>query len=394
MIEAGPWDTIGPRLPRDEKVTRHADALIVPGFIDAHVHFPQIDMIASHGAQLMDWLTNYTSSRPRRFADALLARQTADFFLDQLLRHGTTTALIFATVHKSSVEALFESALARNMRLISGKVLMDRNAPAGICDTAETGYQDSRALIRAWHGRGRLGYAVTPRFAPTSSERQLELAARLLSENPGVRLHTHLSENHEEIAIVRRLFPDCGDYLGVYEKFGLATGHSVFAHGIHLSDSEWQRMKAAGSAIAFCPTSNLFLGSGLFDCETARHHHVPVGLGTDVGGGTSLSLLQTMNEAYKVVAAARAARWMPSSLFYLATLGGAKALKLERQIGNFAAGKEADFLVLDLKATPLIERRLARTRTPEELLFALAIVGDDRMVSETYVAGKRAYSRA
>ena len=199
-------------------VTHHRDALIVPGFVDAHVHFPQLDMIASHGAQLMDWLTNYTYPVEARFADAGLARQTADFFLDQLLLHSTTTALVFATVHKSSVEALFEAALVRNMRIIAGKVLMDRNAPAGICDTAETGYQDSRALIRAWHGRGRLGYAVTPRFAPTSSERQLELAGRLLTENPGVRLHTHLSENHEEIAIVRRLFPDCADYLGAYEK--------------------------------------------------------------------------------------------------------------------------------------------------------------------------------
>jgi guanine deaminase len=392
VIEAGAWETIGPRLPRDVPVTRYADALIVPGFVDAHVHFPQLDMIASHGAQLMDWLTNYTYPVEARFADPVLARHTADFFLDQLLRHGTTTALVFATVHKSSVEALFESAFARNMHIIAGKVLMDRNAPAGICDTAETGYQDSRALIRTWHGRGRLGYAVTPRFAPTSSERQLELAGRLLTENPGVRLHTHLSENHEEIAIVRRLFPDCHDYLGVYEKFGLATDHAVFAHGIHLSDSEWQRLQVAGSAIAFCPTSNLFLGSGLFDCEKARRHHVPVGLGTDIGAGTSLSLLQTMNEAYKV-SQLRKGFLNAFQLFHMATLGGAKALKLDKQIGNFVPGKEADFVVLDLKATPLAARRLAGTRTPEELLFALAILGDDRMVAHAYVAGKRAYSR-
>ncbi len=393
VLEAGAWDSIAPRLTREVAVTRYPDALIVPGFIDAHVHFPQIDMIASPGAQLMDWLTHYTYPAEERFSDAGLARQTADFFLDQLLRHGTTTALVFATVHKTAVEALFESALARNMRLISGKVLMDRNAPAGICDTAETGYQDSRALIRAWHGRARLGYAVTPRFALTSSERQLELGGRLLSENPGVRLHTHLAENHEEISIVRRLFPDCADYLAVYEKFGLATPHSVFAHGVHLSDGEWQRLGRCGSAIAFCPTSNLFLGSGLFDSASARRNHVPVGFGTDVGAGTSLSLLQTMNEAYKV-SQMRKSPLGAFELFHLATLGGAKALKLDRQIGNFAPGKEADFLVLDLKATPLIARRLARTKPPEELLFALAILGDDRMVAETFLAGRSVYKKS
>jgi guanine deaminase len=392
VLEAGAWDDIGPRLPQSIPVTRHPHALIVPGFVDAHVHFPQLDMIASPGAQLMDWLTHYTYPAEERFADPRLARQIADLFLGQLLRHGTTTALVFTTVHRGSVEALFEAALARNMRLIAGKVLMDRNAPAGICDTAETGYQDSRALIRAWHGRGRLSYAVTPRFAPTSSERQLELAGRLLQENPGVRLHTHLSENHEEIAIVRRLFPDCADYVSVYEKFGLVTDQAVFAHGVHLSDSEWQRLGRAGSAIAFCPTSNLFLGSGLFDCQSARHHHVPVGLGSDIGAGTSLSLLQTMNEAYKV-AQLRKNPLTVFQLFHMATLGGARTLKLDRQIGNFAPGKEADFLVLDLKATPLLAHRLTRARTPEELLFALAILGDDRMVAQAYVAGNPAWSR-
>jgi guanine deaminase len=392
VLQAGAWDAVGPSLPQDVAVTHCPDTLIVPGFVDAHVHFPQLDIIASHGGQLMDWLTQHTFPAEARFGDPPVAREAADFFLDQLLQHGTTTALVFATVHKVSVEALFESALLRGMRLIAGKVLMDRNAPAELCDTAETGYQDSCDLIHAWHGRGRLGYAVTPRFAPTSSERQLELAGRLLQENPGVRLHTHLSENHDEIATVRRLFPDCGDYLSVYEKFGLATDRSVFAHGIHLSDSEWGRLQRARSAVAFCPTSNLFLGSGLFDCAAARAHHVPVGLGTDVGGGTSLSLLQTMNEAYKV-SQLRKTPLDPFQLFYMATLGGAKALGLERQIGNFAPGKEADFLILDLKATPLMARRMARTRELSEILFALAILGDDRAIANTYVAGKLAYSR-
>ncbi len=393
VLQAGAWDEIGPSLTSDVSVMRCVDTLIVPGFVDAHVHFPQLDIIASPGGDLMEWLTQYTFPAEARFADPHLARQSADFFLDQLLRHGTTTALVFATVHKASVEALFESALLRGMRLIAGKVLMDCNAPAGLCDTAEAGYQDSLALIRAWHGRGRLGYAVTPRFAPTSSERQLELAGRLLKDNSGVRLHTHLSENHEEIAFVRRLFPDCGDYLAVYEKFGLVGDRSVFAHALHLSDGEWLRLQRAGSALAFCPTSNLFLGSGLFDSEAARAHHLKVGLGTDVGGGTSLSLLQTMNEAYKV-SQLRKAPLDPFQLFYMATLGGARALGLEWKIGNFAPGKEADFLMLDLKATPLLAQRLARTRDISEILFALAILGDDRAIANTYVAGRRAYSRS
>jgi guanine deaminase len=392
VVEAGAWADIGPHLGRDVAVTRFANSLIVPGFVDAHVHYPQVDIIASPAAKLMDWLTDHTFPAEARFAHREVADETAVFFLDQLLRNGTTSALVFATVHKGSVEALFSAALARNMRIAAGKVLMDRNAPAGISDTAQTGYQDSIALIRQWHGKGRLSYAVTPRFAPTSTERQLELAGRLLVEHPGVLLHTHLSESHDEVAIVKRLFPDCEDYFGVYEKFGLATDRSVFAHALHLSDGEWGRMAKAGSAIAFCPTSNLFLGSGLFDAAAAEHHGVCVGLGTDVGGGTSLSLLQTMNEAYKVGQMRRHAP-DPFQLFYLATLGGAKALKMEAQIGNFAHGKEADFVVLDFGATPLLKRRIATTRGPAEKLFALAMLGDDRAVALTYVAGVKAYSR-
>ncbi|HXC54158.1 MAG TPA: guanine deaminase [Rhizomicrobium sp.] len=393
VVEAGAWRTIGSQLGADVAVTHHPDALIVPGFVDAHVHYPQIDIIASPAAHLLDWLDNHTFPSEMRFADRAVADETAHFFLDQLLRHGTTTALVFPTVHKGSVEALFEAALARNMRLAAGKVLMDRGAPAALCDTAETGYGESLELIRAWHGKGRLSYAVTPRFAVTSSERQLELAGRLLREHPGVLLHTHLAENHEEIAEVRRLFPDCADYLGVYEKFGLATDRSVFAHSLHLSDGEWHRMGEAHSAIAFCPTSNLFLGSGLFDTAKARHHHVCVGLGTDVGGGTSLSLLQTMNEAFKV---GQLRRQMidPFRLFYLATLGGAKALKMDSHIGNFVPGKEADFVVLDPGATPLLKRRTAFARGPAEQLFALAMLGDDRAVMRTYIMGELAYSRS
>ena len=353
----------------------------------------QLLPVGNVDARLLEWLSGYTFPAEARFHHKEVAAAAAEFFLDQLLAHGTTSALVFATVHKVSAEALFEAALARNMRLITGKVLMDRGAPPGICDTAETGYIESRALIRAWHGKGRLGYAVTPRFALTSSPAQLEMAGRLLAENPGVHLHTHLSENHEELAAVRKAFPDCGDYFAVYEKFGLATPRSVFAHGIHLSESEWARLAKSGSNLAFCPTSNLFLGSGLFDLAVAEKAGVKVGLATDVGGGTSLSLLATMNEAYKVCQLRRHAV-DAFKLFHLATLGAARALGLDDRIGNFAPGKEADFLVLDARKAPLLAHRLSRTTSWAERLFAFAMLGDDRAVARTYVAGELAYSRA
>jgi guanine deaminase len=278
------------------------------------------------------------------------------------------------------------------MAIASGKTLMDRNAPDELCDTPESGAADSQALIRDWHGKGRLRYAVTPRFAPTSSGRQLELAGRLLADNPGVLLHTHMSENHGEIAVVHELFPDCPDYLAVYEKYGLATDRSVFAHCLHLSPGEWRRLGRCGCAIASCPTSNLFLGSGLFKIDAADAAGVPVALGTDVGAGTSLSLLATMNEAYKA-SHLRDTALDPFRLFYLATLGGARALKLGDRIGNFAPGKDADFVVLDRAATPLLKRRMAIAHTPAEQLFAFAMLGDDRAVAHTYVAGARLWSR-
>jgi guanine deaminase len=391
VVETGAWAALSPRL-RHSPVTHYPNALIVPGFVDCHVHYPQIDMIASPGGQLLDWLKDYTYPAEARFGDPKVASEAASFFLDQLLRHGTTTALVFATVHKHSAEALFDAALERNMRIASGKVLMDRDVPEALRDTAETGYADSIDLIRRYHGKGRLTYAVTPRFAASSTERQLELAGRLLAEHPGVLLQTHLSENSEEIALVRATYPECNDYFGVYEKFGLATDRSVFAHCIHLSPDEWQRFGRRGSAVAFCPTSNLFLGSGLFDLAAAARETVRVGLATDVGAGTSLSQLASMNEAYKV-AQLRRQPLDAFRLFYLATLGGAEALNMESKIGNFAPGKEADFVVLDLAATPLLQRRIAHAGSPGERLFALAILGDDRTVAHTYLMGERVYSR-
>lgn len=392
ITACGDFVTESQRLASDTPVTHYESEMIVPGFVDAHIHFPQVDIIGAYGAQLMDWLERYTFPSEIAFADAAHAAEIAAIFLDELLRNGTTAALVFATVHKASVDALFTAASARNMRLVAGKVLMDRNAPDALLQSPEQGDRESRELIRDWHGRGRLGYAVTPRFAPTSTAEQLALAGELLSDHDGVLLQTHLSENPDEIRTVGELFPEARDYLDVYDRAGLVTDRSVFAHGIHLSDREFGRLGQAGAAIAFCPTSNLFLGSGLFKLAKAEAHGVTTGLGTDVGAGTSFSAFQTMNEAYKVAQLSGAG---PDAfkLFYLATLAGARALKAERKIGNLVPGKEADFLVLDPAATPLLKRRMAACTSLEERLFVLATLGDDRAVKHTYVAGKLAHSR-
>lgn len=365
---------------------------ITPGFVDAHVHFPQVDVIASHGAQLLDWLQRHTFPAEAAFADADHARAAATFFLDELLRNGTTTALVFGSVHKTSVEALFEQALARDMRLIAGKTLMDRNAPAELLDTPQQARADMLALIADWHGRGRLGYAVTPRFAISCSEEELEMAGQVLAEHPGLWMQTHLSENFREIDETATLFPAAADYLEVYERFGLVGERSVFAHCVHLQGEAFARLAAKAAAVAFCPTSNLFLGSGLFPLEAACAHGVEVGIGTDVGAGTSYSILHTLGEAYKV-GQLRGEALDPFHAFYLATLGGARALDLADRIGNLAPGKEADFLVLDLEATPLLARRTPAARTPADKLFALSVLGDDRVVARTYLAGVERHRR-
>jgi guanine deaminase len=366
--------------------------LITPGFVDAHIHYPQTDVIAAWGSQLLDWLTHHTFPAEQAFADRAHADEAAAFFCDELLRNGTTSALVFGTVHKTSVDALFEAALARNMRLIAGKVLMDRNAPAGLTDTVETGRADSEALIRAWRGRGRLGYAVTPRFAVTSTDAQLAMAGEMAAAHPEVLIHTHMSENLDEIAKVGELFPDRRDYLDVYARHGLVTPRSVFAHCVHAEPDALHRMKAAGASAAFCPSSNLLLGSGLFSLRQACDCGVTVGLGTDVGAGASFSLLHMMGEAYKVGQMGGEAL-DPMHAFYLATLAGARALKIDGKVGNLQPGKEADFLVLDLAATPLLARRTAAARTIAEKLFVLSIVGDDRCIERTYLAGRLAHRR-
>ncbi|MBB3104958.1 guanine deaminase [Azomonas macrocytogenes] len=381
-----------PQLPAGVEVVEYSDALITAGFVDTHIHYPQQGMIGSYGTQLLDWLQTYVFPAERRFADLEYARLQARFFLRELLRNGTTTALVFCTVHKESVEAFFEEALRLNLRMLAGKVLMDRNAPDYLTDTAESGYADSQALIERWHGRKRLHYAVTPRFAPTSTPQQLALAGKLLGEYPDLYLHTHLAENRQEVQWVKELFPERKHYLDVYDHYRLLGARSVFAHGIHLCDDECQRLGETGSTVAFCPTSNLFLGSGLFDLARLERHDVRVGLGTDIGGGTSFSQLRSLDEAYKILQL-QGQSLDPFKALYLATLGGARALYLDDRIGNLQPGKEADFVVLDYFATPLLAQRIEQARGLAEKLFALMILGDDRTVKATYAAGRLVHER-
>lgn len=379
-------------LPSDLVVEHHPDAIITPGFVDTHIHYPQSDMIGSYGEQLLDWLNNYTFPEEGKFADKNHARRVADRFLKELLRNGTTTALVFGTVHKVSVDAFFEASESHNLRMICGKVMMDRNAPDYLTDTPESSYQDSKELIEKWHNNGRLHYAITPRFAPTSSNEQLHLAGKLLSEYDDVYLHTHLSENKAECEWVKSLFPDSKNYLDVYDQYKLLSERSVFAHGIHLCDDEYHKLHETGSAIAFCPTSNFFLGSGLFNLSKAEEHKVNVGLGTDVGGGTSFSMLQTMGEAYKAIQLQNS-NLNPIKSLYLSTLGGARALRLEDKVGNLAVGSEADFVILDKKSTPLLDTRMSRSKSIEESLFVLMTLGDDRAIQATYSAGQCVHKR-
>lgn len=360
--------------------------LIVPGFVDAHVHYPQIGSIASHGEQLMQWLERHIFPAEKAFADRTHADAVAAFFLDELLKHGTTSALVFATVHTNSVDALFEAALDRDMRIVSGKVLMDLG-PEDLRDTLVSGRADSEALIARWRGRGRLGYAVTPRFAPTSTAEQLASAGEMVAAHPDVMMHTHLSENPGEIAYVAELFPDASDYLDVYARFGLVGPRSVFAHCVHSDDSALQRMAEAGAGIAFCPTSNMFLGSGLFDLAAADRHGVRVGIGTDVGAGTTLSVLHTLGEAYRTCQL-RGTSLDPFRALHLATAGGARVIGISDKVGGLLPGQEADFILLDEQATPLLARRCSGASLHDRL-FALQVLGDDRAIAATYLRGRR-----
>lgn len=380
-------------LPPGAQVQDYRGKLIVPGFIDTHVHYPQTDMIASPAPGLLPWLETYTFPTERRFGDPEHAGQAAEFFLDELLRCGTTTAMVYCTVHPESVDAFFGAAEKRNLRMAAGKVLMDRHCPDFLCDTAEGGARDTEDLIRKWHQRGRAMYAITPRFAPTSTEAQLALTGELAQAYPDTFIQTHVSENGDECAWVKSLYPQARSYLDVYDRYGLMRPRAMYGHCIWLDDDDFARMAATGAAAAVCPTSNLFLGSGLFDFARADQHRVALALATDVGGGTAFSMLQTMNEAYKV--ARLKGSYLPAlRMFYLATLGAARSMRLEGTIGSFAAGAEGDFIVLDPRATPLLARRSGHCDSLEELLFALALLGDDRAVAATYAAGKLVHERS
>lgn len=389
----GTWNDAQPHLPANVEVQHYPEQLIIPGMIDTHIHFPQTEMVGAYGEQLLSWLNTYTFPTEIQFKEKAYAQQIAKLFVNELLKNGTTTALVFCTVHPESVDALFEAAAQQQMRLIAGKVMMDRHAPEALCDSADSSYDDSKALIEKWHGQGRALYAITPRFAPTSTPEQLERAGQLKAEHPDVYVHTHLSENKDEIAWVKDLFPAQKGYLDVYHHYGLTGQRSVFAHCVHLEDAEWQCMHETDSAIAFCPTSNLFLGSGLFPLKKTWQQQVKVGLGTDIGAGTSFSLLQTVNEAYKVQQL-QGDKLSAFESLYHATLGGAKALDLDDKLGNFNVGKEADFVVLNLKPTALQQLRQSRSKSIEDSLFALFTMGDDRNIEATYIYGQKAYSQS
>ena len=398
IVDIGRYSDLSNNWDSTNNLVHFKDRLIMPGFIDTHVHYPQYKVIASYGASLIEWLDKYTFVEEQKFSDNHYADQIANLFLDELIKNGTTTVMTFCTSYKQSVDAFFNASEKRNLRMVAGKVMMDRNAPEELCDNSEDSYKDSKSLIEKWHNKGRLRYAVTPRFALTSSKSQLEQASRLLNEFPdmdgtkGVLLQTHLNENDEEIERVRELFPDSKNYFGVYDDFGITGRNSVFGHCIHNTDEEYQKMADTGSKVALCPTSNLFLGSGLFELEKLENYGIDVSLASDVGGGDSFSMFQVMNEAYKVCRM-NDFNLDPVKAFYLTTLGAAKVLNMDDCIGNFEAEKEADFIVIDLNATEIISQKNKISSNIKDTLFNLMTLGDDRLIDEVYIMGQRTYKK-
>ncbi|XNY05564.1 guanine deaminase (plasmid) [Sinorhizobium meliloti] len=383
----GPYGDVAKHVGPSVKIADHRPHLVMPGFIDTHLHFPQTQAIASYGAQLLEWLNTYIFVEEQKFKAPEHAAFIADRFMDELLSNGTTTAAAYCSVHPESVDAFFTAAEERNMLMIGGKVMMDRNAPDALRDTPEKGYDETKALIAKWHGRGRAHYAISPRFAITSTPEQMEVSRVLAAEHPDCYVQTHLSENRDEIAFATSLYPEAKDYTDIYARYKLLGRKTLLGHCIHLSDREISVLAKTGAVGVFCPTSNLFLGSGLFDRDRFDRLGARHAVATDVGGGTSFSMLETMDEAYKVLHL-QGQRLSPLNSFYMLTLGNARALDLEHRIGSLHAGADADIVVLDSRAKPAMELRMQVASTLAEELFVLQTMGDDRSVAEVYVAGK------
>ncbi|HCO54169.1 MAG TPA: guanine deaminase [Pelagibacterium sp.] len=374
------------------EVIDHRPGLILPGFIDTHIHYPQMQVIGSYAKDLLEWLDTYTFVEEQRFADAEHAARIASLFCDELVRYGTTTAAVYCSVHPESVDAFFTEAKKRGMRMVAGKVMMDRNAPQGLLDTPQRGYDESKALLEKWDGVGRLHYAITPRFALTSTHAQMEMTQDLVREFSDAYVQTHVNESLGEIEFIRELFPNLPDYVGVYEHYGLLGPKTLLGHCIHMTDREIEALSETGSVAVFCPTSNLFIGSGLFDRERLMESNVRIGVATDVGGGTSYSMLRTLDEGYKVLQL-RGQRLSPLESFFMMTLGNARALSLEHTIGTLEPGSDADIVVLDARALPHMTLKMEQVESLSEELFLLQTCGDDRVIAETYVAGEAAKAR-
>lgn len=389
IAAAGDYASVKAKAPDDVAEIDHRPHLILPGFIDTHVHFPQMQVIASYAANLLEWLNTYTFHEECRFVESDHATRIATHFYDEFLRQGTTTAVAYCSVHKTSADAFFAEALKRNMCMVGGKVMMDRNAPQGLLDTPQMGYDETRAVIEQWHGKGRNHVAITPRFAITSTPEQMSATQALAQEFPDLFIQTHLSENREEIRYTCELYPEAKDYTDIYARYGLLGKKTLLGHAIHLSEREMDVLSETGSIAVHCPTSNLFIGSGLFPLRplTRREKPVRISVATDIGGGSSYSMLKTMDEAYKIQQIL-GERLNPLESFHLMTRGNAEALSMEADIGTLDLGSVADLVVLDAASTPAMKLRLETVTTLAEELFLLQTMGDDRAVVETYVAGK------
>lgn len=384
----GNYNDIIPKLPKEVEIIDERDKFLMPGFIDGHVHAVQTQVMASYGADLLEWLEHYTFPYESQFSDAEFAQKSSKTFFHQLLKNGTTTAAIYSSVHEVSLESIADEAIRLNIRVLAGKTHMDRNAPEALCERTEDTFSSSESMIKKYNGQARFNYVLTPRFAITSSPEQLEQLQKLKEKYPQIAVQTHISENFEEIESTQKLFPDRKDYLDVYEHYGLVGKNTVLGHAIHFSDEEWNRVKENGASLVHCPTSNLFLGSGLFNFKRAWENEIPFALGSDVGGGYSFSMLKTAAATYQV-AALRGYKPTALQLFYLLTLGGAKAIGLDDKIGNFELGKEADFILINPTKLEILSERLKASRTIEEILFAMLFLGDDRIIDSVYLMGRK-----